>query len=119
LTIGEAAAETGLSQDTLRYYERIGILLGIPRNASGHRRYPKRTIEWLGMVGRLRTTGMPVDALRRYAALARAGRHTLPERREILAAHAGRVEREAVRLNDVASLLRRKLERFDEAARQT
>lgn len=92
LSIAEAAVATGLSADTLRYYERDGLLLGpVARSASGHRRYSEQDLGWIEMVTRLRATGMPIREVRRYAALVRAGGGNEPARLELLRAHRERV----------------------------
>jgi DNA-binding transcriptional MerR regulator len=87
LSIAEAAEATGLSTDTLRYYERDGLLLQpVARSASGHRRYTERDLGWIEMVTRLRKTGMPIRDIRRYAELVRSGGNELA-RLELLRAH--------------------------------
>jgi DNA-binding transcriptional MerR regulator len=93
LTIAEAAAATGLSPHTLRYYERDGLLLdAVERAASGHRRYTERDLGWLHLLTRLRATGMPIREIREYADLVRQGDGTEPQRLALLQDH-----RDAVR----------------------
>ena len=93
-TIQRAAAETGLSADTLRYYERIGILPGIGRSESGHRRFTDDDMGWIKLVQCLRATGMPLEDLHRYAELVQEGEHTAAERLSLLEAHKCRIETE-------------------------
>ncbi len=90
-TIQRAAAETGLSTDTLRYYERIGILPSIGRSESGHRRFTDDDMGWIKLVQCLRATGMPLEDLHRYAELVQEGEHTAAERLEILETHRARI----------------------------
>ena len=86
--MAEAATELGLSADTLRYYERDGLLLRpVPRSSSGHRRFEDRDLRWIALITKLRATGMPIRVVRRYAALVRAGDGNEPERLELLQAH--------------------------------
>lgn len=93
-TIAEAAAVTGLTPHTLRYYERDGLLLDdVGRASSGHRRYTDRDLAWLHLLTRLRSTGMPIREIREYARLVREGDGTEPQRLAMLQAH-----RDAVRL---------------------
>jgi len=93
LTIAEAAERTGLTAHTLRYYERDGLLLAsVDRAVSGHRRYTDRELTWIEMITRLRSTGMPIRDVRRYADLVRAGAGNEAERLELLKAHRERVE---------------------------
>lgn len=104
LTIAEAAEQTGLTAHTLRYYERDGLMLGpVERSSSGHRRYTDRDLTWIQMITRLRSTGMPIRDVRRYAALVRDGDGNEAERLDLLNAHRARVE---AQLAEVAGHLR-------------
>ena len=95
LTIAEAAEQTGLTAHTLRYYERDGLLLSsVDRSASGHRRYTERDLTWIELITRLRSTGMPIRDVRRYAALVRDGDGNEAERLALLKKHRERVEAE-------------------------
>jgi DNA-binding transcriptional MerR regulator len=87
LTPGEVAARFDVSHDTLRYYERAGVLGAVERSASGHRRYRSADVELLDLVRCLRETGMPIAALRTFADLVRAGEGTVEERIELLVEH--------------------------------
>ena len=92
LSISDMAAETGLTTSTLRYYEQEGLLLAHPDRASStHRRYPPSMVTWLTFITKLRSTGMPIRDIRRYAELARRGDDTTPERLALLVEHRGRV----------------------------
>lgn len=88
----QAAEQSGFSLDTLRYYERIGLLDGIDRAPSGHRRFRDQDIEWLGVLRCLRETGMPIAQMRSYAELARGGQATLAERLNLLTEHDASVQ---------------------------
>jgi DNA-binding transcriptional MerR regulator len=104
LTIAQAAEQTGLTTHTLRYYERDGLMLAaVDRSSSGHRRYSDRDLTWIEMITRLRSTGMPMRDVRRYAALVRHGDGNEAERLELLKAHRERVEQQ---LTEVTGHLR-------------
>jgi DNA-binding transcriptional MerR regulator len=95
LPIADAAATLGLTTDTLRYYEKDGLLLRpVPRAAGGHRRYDEVDLRWIELVTRLRATGMPIRDVRRYADLVRAGDGNEAERLAILQAHREEVLRQ-------------------------
>jgi DNA-binding transcriptional MerR regulator len=95
VTIAEAADELGLTADTLRYYERDGLLLRpVPRSTSGHRKYDEPDLRWIRLVTCLRATGMPIRDVRRYAALVRDGDGNEEERLALLHAHRDSVLRE-------------------------
>jgi DNA-binding transcriptional MerR regulator len=91
LTISEAAERTGLTRHTLRYYERDGLMLGVGRAGSGHRRYSERDLGWIELITKLRATGMPIREVRRYAEMVRAGDGNEGERLALLRAHRKRV----------------------------
>ncbi len=92
LTIAEAADRLGLTADTLRYYEKDGLLLRpVGRAASGHRRYEPDDLRWIELVTRLRSTGMAIRDVRRYADLVRAGTGNEAERLELLHEHRDKV----------------------------
>lgn len=92
VSIAEAAAASGLTTHTLRYYERDGLMLdAVDRAPSGHRRYTERDLVWIQMITRLRSTGMPIREVRAYAELVRAGDGNEVERLELLRAHRERV----------------------------
>ena len=94
-TIAEAAESLGLTADTLRYYEKDGLLLRpVPRDGSGHRRYDEADLRWIELVTRLRSTGMPIRDVRRYADLVRAGDGNEEERLALLQAHRDEVRRQ-------------------------
>ena len=91
LSIAAVAQQTGLSAHTLRYYEKAGLVESVGRNASGQRRYAAADLDWLSFLLRLRTTGMSIADMRRFAQLRRAGPATVSQRLELLRDHAGTV----------------------------
>ncbi|MEY9413635.1 DNA-binding transcriptional MerR regulator [Bradyrhizobium japonicum] len=69
MKIGDLAKRTGLSAHTLRYYERIGLLPYADRDRSGQRDFDASILTWIAFLDRLKTTGMPIRDMLRYAAL--------------------------------------------------
>jgi DNA-binding transcriptional MerR regulator len=103
VAISEAAAATGLSTHTLRYYERAGLMLEpIDRASSTHRRYGDSDIAWVQFLTRLRSTGMPIATIREYTELVRQGESTVDARRELLVRHRIAVLRQ---LDDITASL--------------
>ena len=91
LSIGEAAAVSGLTVDALRYYEREGLTLHpLDRNAAGRRRYFERDISWIRALAMLRRTGMRIRDVRAFTQLSRES-GTEPERLAVLEGHRERV----------------------------
>jgi DNA-binding transcriptional MerR regulator len=89
---GEVAGRTGFTIDTLRYYEKIGLLEHIDRTAGGQRVFTDDDIAWLNILRCLRDTGMPIAQMRRYAELSRDPA-TVTDRRELLEDHDADVTR--------------------------
>lgn len=93
-TIREATQLTGVSQDTLRYYEKIGLLAPIRRSESGHRRYTEIDLAWARFLTILRATGMPIRRMLTFVKLEREGDATIEERKALLEAHREDVARQ-------------------------
>jgi DNA-binding transcriptional MerR regulator len=91
MKIGELARRSGLSVHTIRYYERIGLLPYAGRDRARRRDYDDSIFAWIEFLGRLKTTGMPIREMLRYAALREEGAGTEIERRELLERHRERV----------------------------
>jgi DNA-binding transcriptional MerR regulator len=88
LSIAEAARRTGVSAHTLRYYERAGLVVTrVDRTTGGRRRYRHEDLVWINVCTRLRATGMPIKAVRRYAELVSAGPGNEKERLALMEAH--------------------------------
>ena len=83
----QAVELTGFSLDTLRYYERIGLIEPVHRAAGGHRRYTEDDLEWFDILRALRGTGMPIAQMKEFADQVRAGTHTYADRLALLEEH--------------------------------
>jgi DNA-binding transcriptional MerR regulator len=87
-SIAQAAEASALTPDTLRYYERDGLMLRpVGRSATGHRRYTDGDLRWIQLLTCLRGTGMPIREVRRYAELVRDGDGNEQARLDLLRAH--------------------------------
>ena len=91
LTIADVAERTGLSPDTLRYYEKAGLISPVGRSAAGQRRYAAADLAWIEMLLRLRDTGMSVADMQQFADLRRQGDTTIAERLALLRDHRDRL----------------------------
>ena len=109
MRIGELAAISGLSVHTIRYYERIGLMPAASRNGSGHRTYDPQTLVWIEFLGRLKTTGMPLREMLRYAKLRSFGAASEAERKALLAAHRDVVRAHVEELMDCLAVLDAKI----------
>jgi DNA-binding transcriptional MerR regulator len=116
-SIREAAEKCGLSQHTLRWYERIGLVGPIARDSDGRRRFSDADLDWLTLVTRLRETGMPVSDMQRYAELVRSGAGE-PERLELLKRHREAVRRALAAQKECLKLLNAKIDTYSSLARE-
>jgi DNA-binding transcriptional MerR regulator len=114
LTISDAARESGVSAHTLRYYERAGLLRRVRRAGSGHRRYAEGDLAWIDFLTKLRSTGMPIRQMRRYAELVWAGPQTEPERLALLEAHRDQVRAQLAETERCLERIDYKIDRYRE-----
>jgi DNA-binding transcriptional MerR regulator len=84
MKIGEVSERYGISSDTLRYYERIGLIPPVNRNGSGIRDYNEIDVRRVEFIKCMRSAGLPIEALIEYIALVQQGGKTIEARKEIL-----------------------------------
>lgn len=118
MTIAETSKKYGLSADTLRYYERIGIIPPVPRTSGGIRNYDEDSCRWIELMKCLRSAGVQIEALIEYSSLYRQGAGTeerrkaiLMEQREQLLGRMSEMQRSLDRLNY-------KIENYDRILRE-
>ena len=106
MTIAQASRQYGLSADTLRYYERIGLIPPVPRNKSGIRDYDQESCQWIELMKCMRSAGVQIEALVEYVELFRQGDATLEarkallmEQRDLLLARMEEIQQSLDRLN--------------------
>ena len=121
MMIGDIAERSGLSVDTLRYYEKIGLIPAPLRDAGGRRVYDETILGWLRFLDRLKSTGLGMRERLRYADLrTRSGVDSVRERREMLERHREKVAADLARMTETLALLDgkvdlyRRIERGDE-----
>lgn len=110
MNIKEFSEISGISAYTLRYYEKIGIFQKINRNDSGHRDFSEKDISWAEFITRLKETGMPLEQIKKYAALREQGEHTAEDRMKLLLIHAAtlmkKISAEKQHLNKIHEKIR-------------
>ncbi|PPD43676.1 MAG: MerR family transcriptional regulator [Methylocystis sp.] len=105
LTIGRLAAAAGVNLETVRYYERIGLMPPPARTASGHRAYEAVHIRRLAFIRRARELGFSIEQIRTLLALADPTRATCAEVREIAQAHLDEVRAKLADLTRLERIL--------------
>ena len=113
-SIGEVAERTGLSVHTLRFYERQGLLpFTVQRTSDGRRRYGENELAWMTVILNLRASGMPLEGIRRYAELVRAGSGNEAERLDLLREQQARVAEQLADLNACMGLITYKVKIYE------
>ena len=84
MTIKEVSQRLGLTPDTLRYYERVGLIPPVNRNKNGIRDYTENDCQWIEFIKCMRQSGLPVEVLIKYVRLFQQGEETNQSRKEIL-----------------------------------
>lgn len=84
MKIGEVSEKYELSQDTLRFYERVGLIPPVNRNASGIRDYNEADLRWVEFIKCMRSAGLPIEVLTEYVSLVMEGDETIQERKAVL-----------------------------------
>jgi len=118
MKIGELARRSGLSTHTIRYYEQIGLLPYADRDRSRHRDYDASILVWIEFLDRLKTTGMPIREMLRYAALREDGPGTEAARRELLEKHREHVRSHVAELNACLLVLDAKIDGYVETEKR-
>ena len=118
MTITEVSQKYDLSQDTLRYYERIGLIPSVNRNKSGIRDYTEESCRWVEFIKCMRSAGLPIEILIEYVALFQQGDETAEARKELLIEQRRQL---IIRMEDMKKTLERlddKIARYEQAVVQ-
>jgi len=112
LGIREVSEHTGLSIDTLRWYEREGLIPLVERTPTGRRSYPPAALRFIRLVQALRRTGMPVADVRHFVQLGDGHLEHHPTRMALLEAQRGSIERQVDQLHEDLAVLTAKIGQY-------
>ncbi|MDR1493466.1 MAG: MerR family transcriptional regulator [Planctomycetaceae bacterium] len=113
MTIAEIAKKYGLTTDTLRYYERIGLIPAIKRNENGVRNYSEEDGNWVEFIKCMRSAGVQIEALVEYVALFQQGESTHSARKQILIAQRDHLIERIAEMQSFLERLNSKIENYD------
>lgn len=113
MTIKEISQRFNLTQDTLRYYERIGLIPPVPRNSSGNREYDEESCRWIEFIKCMRSSGLPIEILIEYVNLFQKGDETVGARKELLVEQRNQLLVKIKELQATVERLNGKIERYD------
>ena len=117
MTIAEVVKKYNLTQDTLRYYERIGLLPKVERTTGGIRNYSEEDCRWVYFIKCMRNAGLPVDALVKYVSLFQQGDETSEIRKQILIEQRNALAERINELQESLSKLDYKIENYNSKLR--
>ncbi len=115
MTIKEVSEKYAVSQDTLRYYERIGLIPPVARTAGGIRNYTESDIGWVETAVCMRNAGVPIEALIEYVKLYQEGDATFEARRQLLQEQYDRLKEQKQQIEQTMKRLRYKISRYEKA----
>ena len=113
MTIAEVCRKYDLTADTLRYYERIGLIPRVPRTAGGIRDYDEEACRWIEMMKCMRKAGVQIDALIEYVALYQQGEETMEARKNLLISQRIRLLERIADMQESLKLLNKKIEWYE------
>jgi MerR family transcriptional regulator, aldehyde-responsive regulator len=115
MKISEVSEQSGLSVDTLRYYEKIGLLPAVNRTDGGVRDYSALDLRRVNFIKCMRTAGLPIDVLIQYYALVQQGDETIEARKEILQDQRDKVMAKIAELQETLDLLNYKIDVYEKS----
>ncbi|MEE0801470.1 MAG: MerR family transcriptional regulator [Gemmiger sp.] len=113
MTIAEVSKKYELSPDTLRYYERIGLIPPVPRSKSGIRDYDQSSCQWIELMKCMRAAGVQIEALIEYVALFQQGDSTIDARKALLIEQRDRLVARMAEMQQSLDRLNDKIRRYE------
>lgn len=114
MNIKRVSELSGVSADTIRYYERIGLIPPVKRSANGIRNFDEEDLRWIVFSRQMRNAGLSIESLVEYLTLFQVGNETVPARKEIIADQIAELKEKASELNTAIERLEFKLANYDE-----
>jgi DNA-binding transcriptional MerR regulator len=113
MTIKDVAAKYGLTEDTLRYYEKEGLIPSVKRTAGGIRNYDEESENWVAFIACMRNAGISIEALQEYVSLFEKGDSTISERKAILERERNNLARKIKEEKAVLDRLDKKIANYE------
>ncbi|WP_077533845.1 MerR family transcriptional regulator [Massiliimalia massiliensis] len=117
MTIAQVSKKYSLTQDTLRYYERIGMIPPVHRTPSGLRDYTEQDCGWVELAKCMRSAGLPVEAMIEYVRLYQLGDETIPARLQLLLEQRERLLKQRAEIDNTLERLNYKISKYELAAK--
>lgn len=117
MTIKEVSEKYGITQDTLRYYERVGMIPAVTRTSGGIRDYQEADLGWVELAICMRSAGLPVEAMIEYVRLCQAGDATFPARLQLLVDQREVLKEQKRQIDSTLERLDYKISRYEDAVK--
>lgn len=114
MTIAEVGRRYDLSPDTLRYYERIGLIPPVNRSSSGNRDYTEEDCRWVSFIKCMRSAGLSIEMLIEYVSLFQQGNHTIEARKELLMEQRRQLADKIADMRSTLAYLDQKIDGYEE-----
>ncbi len=115
MTIKEVSEKYNISQDTLRYYERVGMIPPVTRTGGGIRDYQEADLSWVELAICMRSAGLPVEAMIEYVRLYQEGDQTIPARLQLLVDQREALLEQKRQIDTTLERLNYKISRYEKA----
>lgn len=115
MTIKEVSEKYNISQDTLRYYERVGMIPPVTRTAGGIRDYQESDLGWVELAICMRSAGLAVESMIEYVRLYQEGNATIPARLQLLEEQRRILEEQKAQIDETIKRLDYKISRYEAA----
>lgn len=113
MTIAEVSQKYDISADTLRYYERIGLIPPV-RRKSGIRNYDEQSCNWVNFIKCMRSAGLPIEVLIEYVSLFQQGTETIATRKQLLIEQRQQLAQRVRDMQDVLDRLDKKIDGYED-----
>ena len=113
-TIKQISKETNLTEHTIRYYDREGLIPFILRSSSGIRQFSEDNLEWIKLICCLRNSGMPLLEIKEFMQMCLMGKDLLEERKALLLKHHSRIQAEIITLENSLNIINYKIDHYKE-----
>lgn len=114
MTISETSKKYNITADTLRYYERIGLISEVPRNVNGIRNYDEKTCKRIEFIKCMRGAGVEIEVLLKYMDLIEKGKSTVDARKKLLEEQRAKLIEKQRNINETVDKLNYKIGLYDE-----
>lgn len=115
MTIKEVAEKYDISADTLRYYERVGMIPKVTRRPNGIRDYQESDLGWVELAICMRSAGLPIEVMIEYVKLYKEGDNMIPARLELLQEQMNVLKEQKAQIESTVERLAYKISKYEEA----